>query len=255
MTLHTTNHGDFFAVVPEQLIYSSVSGTAIKVYCALRRHGSDPANCYPSHKRLAELTQMAVPTVRRAITELVEAGWVVIEQRFNGNGQTSNGYHVQGVMGKESFTPQITGDQGGVITGDQGGCSQVINEREPSNESHMNNNTGAAQPEEAPSPSVAQPGVGSEEKLKRSQPSPRRPPGPRLDKRAAVQRSLAAFNPTEAEVGQILNLVLNDPTIKALPHWLQSDGGRQGLESRLTRLRGTTVATVIYNPAAEQDPW
>lgn len=87
-----------FAVIPEAMIYSSISDGAMRVYAALVRHGSDPDNCWPSYPRLAALTHKSERTVIRAVEELERHGWVERFSRYKGEGkQTANGYRVHRV--------------------------------------------------------------------------------------------------------------------------------------------------------------
>ena len=70
-----------FAKVPEALAFSDASDRTIRVYVALVRHGTTPARCFPSHDRLAELCRCSVPSVKRALAELVAGGWVEVHAR------------------------------------------------------------------------------------------------------------------------------------------------------------------------------
>jgi len=140
-----------FAMIPEAMIYSDLSGTAIKVFGALLRHGVDPARCYPSHKRLAKLCRLSINTVRRSIGELEDGGWITILHRQDGNGgQTSNGYRVHSAP--KSDTPLPTDGQGPLPTGEYPPYPPVGDEREQLNESNLNETppTPKARQERAP---------------------------------------------------------------------------------------------------------
>ena len=152
---HTTIVGDYWAQIPEAMIYSDMAPMSLKIYGALIRHGRDPANCYPGNKRLAKLCHCSVPTVKRAKADLVERGWIEIVTRFDETGsQTSNGYRVhltQIEPGGSIFGPGATGEPGGItdepgggITGEPGGGSQVSHKPEPLNESQMNEKSAVA---------------------------------------------------------------------------------------------------------------
>lgn len=141
-----------FAMIPEAMIYSDLSGTAIKVFGALLRHGVDPAHCYPSHKRLANLCRLSVPTVKRAIADLEDSGWVtVIHRKSTAGGQASNGYRLH-QQGKETLTPQVTSDLPPQVIDELPPRSPVSYEREQLNESNLNENpsTPKARQERAP---------------------------------------------------------------------------------------------------------
>ena len=50
------NADNYFAVVPEWLIYSEISAQAVRVYCVLARHADkDTTKSFPSHNRIAKL--------------------------------------------------------------------------------------------------------------------------------------------------------------------------------------------------------
>lgn len=85
-----------FAPIPEALLYdSTVDHLAVRVYGALARHGMDPASCYPSHRRLAQLVGVSPRSVQRPLKVLEEAGWISRTERFSDRGdRLSDGYHV-----------------------------------------------------------------------------------------------------------------------------------------------------------------
>jgi hypothetical protein len=84
-----------YAPIPEAVLYSDLSGTAVKVYGCLLRHGLTPDSCYPSHARIARLIHISPRSVQRPLRELEEAGWIRRIPRFNPGGeQTSDGFHV-----------------------------------------------------------------------------------------------------------------------------------------------------------------
>lgn len=84
-------------MIPEALLYdASLTPSAVRVYGALRRHGNDPDDCYPSHARLARLLGMAERSMARPISELADAGWITKVKRpprQDGSRQT-DGYEV-----------------------------------------------------------------------------------------------------------------------------------------------------------------
>lgn len=80
-----------YATIDEKLIYSNLSDQALRVYLALKRHAGDKGKCWPSIKRLAALLSRGLDSIRRAITELVSAGVVVVAEKAG----TSNTYKVK----------------------------------------------------------------------------------------------------------------------------------------------------------------
>ena len=144
-----------FAPIPEQMLYESeLSDGAVRVYGVLARHGFDPSTCWPSRTRIASLTGKSEATVKRALRELREAGWIEAVGRVSGDGlQTSNGYHLRTRPctnehrgGSPATRANTEGGspvtQGGVtddpprgVRYDPPGGSDMTPEREPSNES------------------------------------------------------------------------------------------------------------------------
>ena len=68
--------------------------------------------CFPSYSYLARVTEMSERSVQRSIVRLVSAGLLKKEKRFNGAGQTSNGYTV--IMETDNVSPTLSqNDDGG----------------------------------------------------------------------------------------------------------------------------------------------
>ena len=86
-----------FAIIPEWVVASGVSQTALLVYFWLARHASDEdGTAWPSRQRLAELAGVSTRTVTRAIAELEAAGALTVTARYTATGgQTSNRYVVR----------------------------------------------------------------------------------------------------------------------------------------------------------------
>lgn len=85
-----------FAPVPEDLLWDTeLDATSVRVYVTLMRHGLDPASCYPSHARIAELIGVSARSVARPLKRLEERGWISRTERFSDRGdRLANGYHV-----------------------------------------------------------------------------------------------------------------------------------------------------------------
>lgn len=67
--------------------------TKIVLYWIAEHHNGESGDCFPSHKRLAELSELTDRDVRRQISKLVDVGLIQIESRTRPNGsQTSNNY-------------------------------------------------------------------------------------------------------------------------------------------------------------------
>lgn len=77
-----------FAMVPVQLVKSKViSAQAVRAFALLDSYCSwDTNRAHPAHDRLADDMGVSVPTLRRAIKELVDAGYVSVEGTFDERG-------------------------------------------------------------------------------------------------------------------------------------------------------------------------
>jgi len=65
----------YFAVIPESVLYADISHAAVRVYGVLRRHADkNDGTCHPGRKRIAEFAHMSPSHVDRAIQELVGIG-------------------------------------------------------------------------------------------------------------------------------------------------------------------------------------
>ena len=105
-----------FAMVPEWLLYSGVSGNAIKLFAIIHRH-EGPGGAHPSRRRLGELMGASDDTIDRVLKELAEAGAVTIEARFDPAGdRTSNAYTLH-FLRPGSRKSEATGGRGSEATG------------------------------------------------------------------------------------------------------------------------------------------
>lgn len=86
--------GNYFHI-PNDIFGSGIEKRAFIVYCYLSRCSDmKTRQCYPSLKTIAKACNLSVTTVRRALTDLENGGWIDIAQRFTDNGQESNLYTV-----------------------------------------------------------------------------------------------------------------------------------------------------------------
>ena len=77
----------------EQMFRDDLSFAAQSIYLYLRYRQGQNENCFPSHKRIAADTKCSVSTVKRAINELVKAGYIEKIHRRRPNGsKTTNLY-------------------------------------------------------------------------------------------------------------------------------------------------------------------
>ena len=84
---------DYFAIVPEYVLYAPVSSNAVRLFAILHRYANTNLRAWPSRKTLAEAMNVSTATVDRAKDELVDLGAVIIEHRTTDLGDpTSNLY-------------------------------------------------------------------------------------------------------------------------------------------------------------------
>lgn len=85
-----------FSMVPEAVIYDQRLGDkAVRVYACLLRHGDNPSNCFPSHRRIADMIGCSPRSIQRVLNELERAGWIRRIARFRDGGRTSSGFEVR----------------------------------------------------------------------------------------------------------------------------------------------------------------
>jgi hypothetical protein len=84
-----------YCIVYEWILYSGVTGEAIKLYGALQRFSNSENAAWPSMATLAERVGMCERSVRRYLAELVEIDAVRVENRSRANGSTTSSiYHL-----------------------------------------------------------------------------------------------------------------------------------------------------------------
>lgn len=97
-----------FAIVP-CLMLADVRPTSVVVYAVLAEHANADQECWPSINRIASRSNLSATTVRSAIQQLEDAGWVTVRGRATDDGrQTSNLYKIRRVRNSD-VTLQISG--------------------------------------------------------------------------------------------------------------------------------------------------
>jgi hypothetical protein len=83
-----------FAIIPRSLLHDkTISQSAKWVYVALSSRVNAALQCWPSHARIADDTNLSVTTVKQALKELRDRRLVTWEQRTDPeHGQTANVY-------------------------------------------------------------------------------------------------------------------------------------------------------------------
>lgn len=82
--------GERFAVIPDAIINAPISANAFRLWAILQRHSDPLGHCYPGLKRLATIMNVSDETVRRAKRELIDAGFLVAQERFDDNGRRTS---------------------------------------------------------------------------------------------------------------------------------------------------------------------
>lgn len=116
-----------YAMQPVQLLRNPrISSHATRVFGLLDSYSDwDTQTAYPAHARLAEDMGVSVPTVRRAIKELVDAGYVSVQPAYDARGMRSGTIYTLFDAAQPSSGPGDGGVESGVITGDHTEQSQV----------------------------------------------------------------------------------------------------------------------------------
>lgn len=96
---------EYFAILPESVLFAAVSSNAVRLYCILRRRADEKTNaCYPSQKYLADSMYCSTRTVQRALEELIKIGAVTVEHRMleGTDAYTSNMYYLHATIAQGS---------------------------------------------------------------------------------------------------------------------------------------------------------
>ena len=69
--------GKNFAKIPEDLLCDAeISSTAVRIYGVLQRYAGKNGTAFPGREELADRLGVHVNTVKRALVELVDSGWI-----------------------------------------------------------------------------------------------------------------------------------------------------------------------------------
>jgi hypothetical protein len=114
---------DYWAQIPESVLYADISDKAIRLYAVLRRYADkDTGVGHPGQSTLARRMRCSVPSVKRATAELEAIGVLRVDRRFDPESparKLPNEYHIltlprftgeptPEVMGEP--TPKVTGE-------------------------------------------------------------------------------------------------------------------------------------------------
>lgn len=77
------------------LLDSELPSRAVTVYLVLNEYANKEGYCFPSLKTIAQGSGLSISTVKRAISDLTDAGFIKKEQRRRANGALSScQYHL-----------------------------------------------------------------------------------------------------------------------------------------------------------------
>ena len=100
---------EYFAVIPENVLYSNIGHLAVRIYGVLRRHADQQGTCHPGRTRIAKLAHTNPRSVDRAIRELVEHGYITVHHRRdpdNPERYLSNKYVIHSTPRAQNTTPR-----------------------------------------------------------------------------------------------------------------------------------------------------
>lgn len=104
---------DYFAIIPEKVLYADISHIAVRIYGVLRRHADQTGSCYPGRARIAKLAHTSSSSVDRAIQELVEHRFITVHHRRNPDNpqhMLSNRYVIHSTPPAHDHTPTVGDD-------------------------------------------------------------------------------------------------------------------------------------------------
>jgi len=126
---------EYFAIVPEAVLYANISDRAVRLYAVLRRYADDKTNmCYPSRSTLANRLYTSTRSIDRAMDELVVLGAISKQMRKleNNEGYTSNMYTLNVIIAPPSANVRHPSAN----TPDP--SAHVANKTKPIKQSHIN---------------------------------------------------------------------------------------------------------------------
>lgn len=86
---------NYFAIIPEWVLYAEISSNAVRLYGVLRRYADANGKCHPSRNTLAKQCRVSQPTLTKATEELISIGALTVRHRRSKDGDfTSNQYTV-----------------------------------------------------------------------------------------------------------------------------------------------------------------
>jgi len=133
-------------MIPEWILDAEISDRAVRLYALLARYANDQSIAFPGRRKLAERLRVTLPTLDKAIKELVDGGAMEVVPRYRDNGgQTTNDYVMHFDPAKPGDPPEESQSGGGEpsVLGPHKEREPVV-ERESENESAQPANAGLA---------------------------------------------------------------------------------------------------------------
>ena len=114
----TIKADNYFAIIPEWVLFADISANAVRLYGVLRRYADAKGRCHPSRQTLSAQCRISLPTLAKATEELVALGALSVQHRRTKHGDfTSNQYTVVSVdpqgVGKNLVPPSKENDTTG----------------------------------------------------------------------------------------------------------------------------------------------
>ena len=105
-TIEPFGADEYFAVIPETILYADISSNAVRCFAILQRYANADRQCWPGQAVLANKMRCSKDTIKRAIEELVTIGAIEVERRYLPNGNpTSNRYTLKMRVGANLHPP------------------------------------------------------------------------------------------------------------------------------------------------------
>jgi len=113
---------NYFAIIPEWIIYEDISANAVRLYAVLNRYANSRGHAWPSRKTIADKMQVSVATIDRAKEELVNIGALTIEARTTPSGDPSSNLYILHTASGDNYPPLSPMTQG-TVTREETGTS------------------------------------------------------------------------------------------------------------------------------------
>ncbi len=226
-----------YAMVPVQLLRSpEISSHAVRVFLLLDSYANwSTLEAFPAHARLAADMGVSVPTIRRALKELSDTGYVTALARNDARGMRV------GTIYTLRDTPEVAhgaspeeglpGTTPGVITGDHAGRSQVISQRDhlwhpisTSPEINTDNNSAQAHARAEAATTVVVQSAAPTQPASDTPSTPRPLTGQTAEDEAEVLRHLLQLAPDlPAASAQLLVRQAGEPQIRERLLWYEAE--------------------------------